>query len=124
MRENVFKINDYTIAQQLEAHPETIDGYQDGLAVRGRITRTFNFLSAQVTTVTRDLTYETRGGSAGGSSSVSTQTIIQNFSDIQSDAEIRLMHQKLRDAGGKPPAIDDVLRGYGKKSAGLSAAKG
>ncbi|MDY0008425.1 MAG: hypothetical protein RBS08_01840 [Bdellovibrionales bacterium] len=121
MNEKLIKINDYTIAQQLDAPHENISGYGDGIYIRARITRTFNFLAAQMTTVTRDLAYEGRGGSAGGSSAISTQTIIQNFSDIQSDAEITLMHGKLAELGGKPPALDTLTRGLGKKPSGLAA---
>ncbi|MFN7113793.1 MAG: hypothetical protein ACK4PK_05470 [Alphaproteobacteria bacterium] len=122
MHEKLIKINDYTIAQQIDAADERIGGYGDGLYVYARITRTFNFLAAQMTTVTRDMTYESRGGSAGGSSSVSAQTLIQNFSDIQSDAEIRLMHAKLKEKSGNPPPLDDILRGMGKKNTGLTPA--
>jgi hypothetical protein len=125
MHERLIKINDYTIAQQINAPNESISSYSEGLNIQARITRTFNFMAAQMMTVTRDLTYEGRYGHAGGSSSVSTQTIIQNFSDIQSDAEIRLMHKELKALKGNPPPLDDILRGMGKKNTGLTpAAKG
>lgn len=119
MKETFAKINDYTLRQTLEEPEEQIAGYSRSLQIRARITRQFNFLAAQVTTTTRDLTYEPRGGDAGGSSSVASQTLIENFNDIQSDLEIRMMHKKLQELGGKPPAIDEIIRGLGKKAAGL-----
>ncbi|MBW7910458.1 MAG: hypothetical protein H3C49_04160 [Alphaproteobacteria bacterium] len=110
MQERLEKINDYTLSQTLHASSESLSGYSHSLTIQSRITRIFNFLSAQVTTVTRDLTYEPRGSESGGSSSVSTQTSVQNFSDVQSDAEIRLMHAKLKnDLKGNPPPIEDIL---------------
>lgn len=119
MKETFAKINDYTLRQTLEEPEGQIAGYSRSLQIRARITRQFNFLAAQVTTTTRDLTYEPRGTEAGGSSSVASQTLIENFNDIQSDLEIRMMHKKLQEMGGKPPAIDEIMRGLGKKAAGL-----
>lgn len=121
MKESFDKINDYTLRQTLTEPEQILPGYTSGLKVHARITRLFNFMAAQITTVTRDMTYESRGGDAGGSSSVATQTSIQNFSDVQSGLEIRAMHQKLIELKGKPPALDDILRGMGKKPAGLGA---
>lgn len=115
MKETFTKVNDYTLQQTL-AEPVTEIRAYDTFQVYSRLTRTFNFLAAQVITTTRDMTFQSRGSSAGGSSSVSTQTTVQNFSDIQSDAEIRFMHKKLVSLQGHPPAIDDVLRGLGKKN--------
>jgi hypothetical protein len=108
MQETFIRLNDYTLLQQIDAPDEKISIYGE-ICIRTRITRTFNFLAAQMTTVTRDLTYEGRGREAGGSSSVSTQAIIQNFSDIQSDGEIRLMHEKLKALKGSPPPLEDVM---------------
>lgn len=125
MQERLTKINDYTLLQTLRPADEETDAWGSTFYVKSQLTRSFNFLSAQVTTISRDVTFQSRGSEAGGSSSVSTQAIIQNFSDIQSDAEIRLMHAKLKELRGNPPPIDDILRGIGKKSAGLApAAKG
>lgn len=119
MEESFDKINDYTLRQTLQEPELTLPGYSQQLKVQSRITRIFNFLSAQITTTTRDLTYEARGSESGGSSAVSSQTSIQNFDDVQSDLEIRAMHKKLTELDGKPPAIDDILRGMNKKPAGL-----
>lgn len=119
MQESFDKINDYTLRQTLQEPELTLPGYSQQLKVQSRITRIFNFLSAQITTTTRDLTYEARGSESGGSSAVSSQTSVQNFDDVQSDLEIRAMHKKLVELKGKPPAIDDILRSMNKKPAGL-----
>jgi len=126
MRERLDKINDYTLRQTFVAPDETLSGYSQQLTIQSRITRIFNFMAGQITTVTRDLTYEPRGGESGGSSSVSTQTVIENFGDVQSDAEIRFMHEKLKtELKGNPPPLEDILRSIGKKPAAhLPAAKG
>ena len=69
------------------------------------LTRTFNFMAAQVTTVIHDSLFESHGEHSGGSAAVSTQMIIQNFSDIDSKEEIKLMHAKLVELGGHPPEL-------------------
>ncbi len=109
MQERFEKINDYTLRQTLQESDQELSGYSQQLTVQSRITRIFNFLAAQITTTTRDLTYEPRGSESGGSSAVSSQTFVQNFDDVQSDLEIRAMHSKLLELKGKPPALDTVL---------------
>jgi hypothetical protein len=39
---------------------------------------------------------------------VAMQMIIQNFDDIQSQAEIREMREKLVELGGSPPPLDEL----------------
>lgn len=117
MQEELLKLNDYTLVQKTEAPDVTRRGYGDGLKVLSQVTRTFNFLAAQLTTTTRDVTYEGRGSEAGGSSAVHTQTFIQNFEDMQSDREIAYMHKKLTELKGNPPPLEDVLgNNLGKKT--------
>ncbi|MDE1152970.1 MAG: hypothetical protein PW788_10575 [Micavibrio sp.] len=85
-------------------------------------TRIFNFLAREVTTVTRDWVSEGRGSSAAGTSSVSSSSHIQSFDDLPSDLEIRHMHAKLLELGGKPPALEDILPNtIGKKPGRLRA---
>lgn len=94
--------NDYS----LSAHSRT-SSYESGMTFSSRITRTFNFLAQQVTTVTRDMIYQPAPSyQSGGSSSVTATTTVQRFDEFQSDAEIRLMRQKLVDMGGHPPEIE------------------
>lgn len=105
------KDNDYTLTVEM-AEEQKQPGYYDYVVPKlvSSIRRTFNFLSAQVTTVTRDWAYQkVQDGRAGSSSAVSTTTHIQNFNDVQSAAEIKLMHAKLTEMGGRPPALEDVL---------------
>lgn len=116
MKEELIKLNDYTLIQKTEAPDVTRSGYSGGLKVLSQVTRTFNFLSAQLTTTTRDVTYESRGGEAGGTSAVATQTFIQNFEDMQSPREIAYMHAKLKEMNGNPPPLEDITGGLNKKS--------
>ena len=54
----------------------------------------------------KDYIFQARGGAESGSAvSVSTQIIIQNFSDIESPAELEFMRQKLLEMGGTPPEL-------------------
>lgn len=85
------KLNDYTLSvttdfsRQSSADPE--------------LRRIFNFLARQVTTV-----YSQWYGSA-----VSNSMVIQKFSELDSLAEVELMHKKLSQLGGTPPALADIL---------------
>ena len=66
-----------------------------------RLTRIFNFEAEQMTTILTDVMQDP----IGGSTALSTQMIIQNFKDIESDAELRKIHKYLTEQGGKPPAL-------------------
>jgi len=119
MKEKFTRVNDYTLLQTLRADDEETQAWGSPFYIKSQLTRSFNFLSAQVTTTSRDVTFQSRGSEAGGSSSVSTQTIIENFHDIQSDAEIRLMHEKLKQLKGNPPPLEEVLpKSLGKPQGG------
>lgn len=108
--EEFVRDNDYSISQVRKGQ-----GHESGITLNSRITRTFNFLSAQVTTITRDITHQPGGYKTGGSSSVATTITMQNFDDFQSAAEIRLMHEKLTALDGHPPPLDGILQESGKK---------
>jgi hypothetical protein len=83
-----------------------------------RLTQLFNFRARQVTTV-----YE-RGGvesyriprgeysnyENGKSVAVTASLQVQNFRDIEGEAEIEAMHAKLTELGGKPPAINSLVK--------------
>jgi len=118
-KEEFVRENDYTVSAVRKG-----TGYEDGVSFNSRITRTFNFLAAQVTTLTRDITFQGGGYNKGGSSGVSTTTTMQRFDEFQSDAEIRLMHQKLVELGGAPPALEDILPSRSKPSLPAPSAKG
>ncbi|HEX2753076.1 MAG TPA: hypothetical protein VHP34_08260 [Alphaproteobacteria bacterium] len=122
MKEELIKLNDYTLIQKTEAPDVTRSGYSDGLKILSQVTRTFNFLAAQVSTTTRDVTFESRGSEAGGTSAVATQTFIQNFEDMQSSREIAFMHAKLKDLGGNPPPLEEITGSLNKKG-GVSSLR-
>lgn len=64
------------------------------------LTRVFNFQSRQVTTIYNDWIVTSSG------SSVSSQMHVQNFSEVESQDEIRAMHRKLKEQGGDPGTLD------------------
>jgi hypothetical protein len=115
MKEELIKLNDYTLVQKTEAPDVSRQGY-GGLTVLSQVTRTFNFMAAQLTTTTQDVTYESRGSEAGGSSAVATQTFIQNFDDMQSGREVAHMHAQLIKLGGNPPPLEEITGNISKKS--------
>jgi len=103
--------NDYTLSI-LQSASEKLNSYSSSYAAiqTSSLTKTFNFQSAQVTTIVRDSLFESHGSESGGSAAISTQMIIQNFSDIDSKEEIKLMHEKLVELGGHPPELSGTLK--------------
>lgn len=91
------KLNDYTLsvvndfARQEQADPE--------------LRRIFNFAARNVTTI-----YSMWYGHA-----VTSNLQVEKFSDLDSLDEVARMHEKLRDMGGKPPALP-TLDKLGKSS--------
>lgn len=109
LSEEYVKENDYTLS--VERRRESKLSQTDyPLTAVSSITRTFNFLAQQVTTVTRDLVYQAGGYKYGGSSAVSATTTVQNFDDVQSQGEIAVMHAKLKSLGGNPPALEELVK--------------
>lgn len=119
--ENFVADNEYTLSVITTRTPAESSSFRSS----STITRTFNFLAQQVTTHIRDSALGNTGGyNTGGAGSVSTAMTQQHFDEFRSDAEIIFMHAKLKELGGKPPAIEEITRGLGKKPAGLGANKG
>lgn len=92
----------------------------------GTLSRYFNFAAEQVTTVyerKEQMKDQYRGYGDGASTSVSvalaSELHVQKFSELDSLLEVEMMHAKLKDLGGKPPALNG-LPGKGKRPAGLS----
>jgi hypothetical protein len=115
--EKFVKENAYTLSVVSEDRVvihNNATGYDSGSSASS-LTKTFNFLSAQVTTIARDSLFEWRNSQAGGSAATSTQMIIQNFSDIESKEEIKLMREKLVEMGGTPPELSFELPGKGRQ---------
>ena len=100
MEEKITKLNDYT----LRVTAEERSGYR-----REGYTKLFNFLARQVTTTHRDWLFEDRGSSAAGEAAMATTTIVESFDDLPGTGEVALMHKKLIELGGTPPALDTVL---------------
>lgn len=91
--EEVFeKINDYTLSVtavfslQAQADPT--------------LRRIFNFKARQITNI-----YSMWFGH-----SVTSSMQMQSFSDLDSQDEVRVMHGKLVELGGNPPAFDDIVK--------------
>ena len=121
MSETFTKKNDYTLTVTND-ESRVLQEVDDVLNVQitSSLEKTFNFLSAQVTTVTRERIFQPRGSSSSGAAaSVSIQMIIQNFSDIQSPEELKLMHRKLVELGGAPPELSDIMPILDKKNPGI-----
>lgn len=93
--------NAYTLSVTRNA-----SGYDDNLTLTSTLTRTFNFLAAEVSTYTRDITQQSNH--RGVTSALATTMTVQKFTDLASDAELRLMHAKLKELGGQPPELDDI----------------
>lgn len=117
MSEQFVKENAYTISvikQEEDSHSS--HNADDRIYKKFTLTRTFNFLSGQITTIACSTVFQSRGSNAGGSSATSTQMTIQNFEDIQSLKEIQLMHKKLVDCGGTPPDLSEIVPVMNKKA--------
>ena len=122
MAEVFSALNTYTL-RVVDEEKRTLDNYGSQYMTHlSSITRTFNFLAAQVETVTRDLLYQSHGSERGGAASVATISRVEGFEELPSTAEVRFMHEKLKALGGMPPALEDVY-GAGKKPARLPRAE-
>ena len=106
MSEKFNKENDYIVSLTLESESTS----QDSFKRTAQIKKIFNFLSAQVITIYTESMGQERGYNTGGSDSVSTQMVVQNFSDLDSIAEIEMMHRKLKSLGRSPPALEKIVR--------------
>lgn len=116
MKQNFYKVDDYILRADTELQQLSDNGIRRG----DGISRIFNFLSRQVTTVDRAWVYEARGSSAAGTSAISSNSRVESFDDLPGSGEIAHMHAKLCELGGKPPALADVM----PKNIGKSAAPG
>ncbi len=96
-----------------------------------RLTRIFNFISRQVTTIyERGVLQEytipkhTDYGSSskGYSAAVTSSMQIHDFKDLPNPDEIVQMHAKLRERGGKPPPLDEVMQGIPQMKKGTLKA--
>jgi hypothetical protein len=82
----------------------------------GSLTRLFNFASEQITSIyerkeTMKDQFSNYGVGAGTSVSVAlaSQMEIQKFSELDNDAEVKLMRAKLVELKGNPPELADNM---------------
>lgn len=119
-KESYIAENDYTLSVVTVRKLDEDSSFK----VCSVITRSFNFLAQQVTTHVRDTALGNAGGyKYGGAGAIATALSQQHFDDFRSDAEIIFMHKKLVELGGKPPALDDITRGIGRKNTAVPALK-
>jgi hypothetical protein len=95
MADGFEKLNDYTLRVTDDLGHNS--NWGQGL------TRLFNFKAGQVTTVFREW-ISTSNGAA-----LTSQMQVQNFSDVESQDEIREMRGKLIELGGNPPPFGQEL---------------
>ena len=101
------KYSDYTLCET-------------GDVAGGTLTRQFNFASGTITTVFREQAErsqtqkEWRSDMTTVSDAVSvaltSQMQIQKFSELDSLAEVIILHKKLQDLGGTPPPLEDIIQ--------------
>lgn len=105
-------LNDYTleVVQDLSDRSPNLGSYNTHADYK--LTRIFNFGTGQLTTLARHFSgiagrYSSDPG-AGIASSLQMQT--QDFRDLPSLHEVRLMHAKLKELKGNPPPLEDILQ--------------
>lgn len=111
MSERYTKINDYTLKVV------TPVGEKDDWGAP-RLTQLFNFRARQVTTMYErggvkeyQIPYGDYGYTKEGSAVAVTGAVqVQNFRDIEGEAEIEAMHAKLKELGGAPPALSPLVK--------------
>lgn len=101
MTDRYIKEDDVTIVRHRKLSTPSSSYYAEM-----HICEIFNFRARQVITSTEKLaqTTSSRVASSGG-------TVIQNFRDIEGADDIIAAHAELVRQGGKPPALEDVLKG-------------
>ncbi|MDP2206728.1 MAG: hypothetical protein Q8K65_10540 [Alphaproteobacteria bacterium] len=105
------KLNDYTleVVQSLSERNPSLGSYNTQADYS--LTRIFNFGTGQLTTLARHFSgisgrYSSDNG-AGVASSLQMQ--VQDFRDLPSLHEVRLMHAELERLHGKPPPLEDLI---------------
>lgn len=117
MTEKFEKLNDYTLQVSVDMSPKAHRPESYELGETAKLSRIFNFRSAQVTTIMQQSAYIASDYSSEGGAGVTaaSQMSVQNFDEIQSQLEIELMHEKLKELGGKPPSLEQLRGGLDKK---------
>lgn len=96
-------LDDMTIQKRIKTtHNNTQSYWRENI-----LSRTFNFAAGEVITVS-----ELTAKYTSYPLQISTNMTTQNFSDCGRTDEIAAAHAELVRQGGKPPALEDVLRGH------------
>ena len=125
MADQFEKLNDYTLRVSTVLHSAKKDHHNTIEKRDVELTRIFNFESAQVTTIgtSATVTMPKPGYSGGSGVSDSMQITITQFEELSSTVEVARMHEKLKNMGGKPPALEDVLGNNLGKKPGLGGLR-
>lgn len=94
--ESISVINPQTLSVKT-----TLDSTQN--VYQRNLTKIFNFESQQVTTI-----FDTWLISNGAGAALTSQMTVQNFSDVQSQEEIKRMWDKLVELKGKPSPLEEA----------------
>lgn len=113
MSEEFEKENDYTL-KVTSIFPTESKLWKSSL------TRLFNFKSAQVTTLYRESVFLARGdyhssGYRTGMAALTSQMHTDSMAALPSYEELKLMHEKLIELGGKPPELSSIVAFMDKK---------
>lgn len=127
MGEDYRKINSYTleVVQDLGDASLNLGSYRSPSDYR--LTRIFNFGSGQITTLARHFAGVASNYSSdhGAGVASSLQMDIQDFADLPSLHEVKLMHKKLKELKGNPPPLEDIIsKKLGKPSGSLRTPGG
>lgn len=90
--EEFVKSNDYTLVVSQVYATEKLS--------KPTLVKVFNFAAQEVTMI-----YERGYAKDGMGVSFSVASTTRNFSELDSLAEVEMMHAKLKDLGGKPPEL-------------------
>lgn len=101
IKEEFTKVNDCTLR-----HDQEEERSYARTRLRVHHSRLFNFLARQVETVHSEHLYDY---SHDVPVALAVQTRVENFDEMPSTLEIKFMHAKLTEMGGKPPALEDIL---------------
>lgn len=97
-------LNEYTLVETL-----TESGIDKGMDSSSRnIQRHFNFMAQRVTTMVRDAN-RYYNHSSGVGVGLQTHYREEDFTSLPTSAELELMHAKLVELGGTPPALSDCI---------------
>ena len=108
---NQQKLNAYTLYENTSIVAKNDESWFR----ENNICHEFNFLARQRTTTTEFVVWD----KTNKQTSVGVSTVVQNFRDIEGEADIARAHAALVSLGGTPPPLEEIMGGLLKKSAAL-----